>query len=142
MARAKKTSWYADGLRFECARCGACCGGEEGNIWITDADVERMAKLIDTAVQEFRARYVKDVGARKSLKEKPNGDCVMYENGCRVYEVRPAQCASWPFWLGNLGSEDEWRGIAARCPGAGRGCRYSREEIERIATDHGCARAR
>jgi hypothetical protein len=92
-------------------------------------------------VEEFLARYVKDVGARKSLKEKPNGDCVMYENVCRVYEVRPAQCASWPFWLGNLESEEAWRVAAARCPGAGRGRAYSCAEIRRIATAHGYARA-
>jgi hypothetical protein len=141
MARTKKIPWHADGLRFECACCGACCGGEEGHIWVTDADIERMAKLADMPVEEFRARHVKDAGARKSLKEKPDGDCVMYEKGCRVYDVRPAQCASWPFWLGNLESEETWRETAARCPGVGKGRTYSCEEIRRVATAHGYARA-
>jgi hypothetical protein len=141
MNHVNETSWFAAGLRFECVGCGACCGGEEGNVWVTDADIERMAPATGMPAEEFRREYVKDVGTRKSLRERPNGECVMYENGCRVYEARPEQCASWPFWLGNLESEEKWRAIAARCPGMGRGRLYSREEIAQLTTDHGHARA-
>lgn len=141
MGATEKKQWFAGGLRFECLACGACCGGEEGHIWVTDDDVARMARALGTGAEEFSGRHVKDVGDRKSLREKENGDCVMYEKGCRVYEARPAQCASWPFWTGNLESEERWREVEAACPGIGKGRRHSAAEIRRMATAHGIARA-
>jgi Fe-S-cluster containining protein len=27
-------SWFKDGLRFECQRCGRCCRGEPGVVWV------------------------------------------------------------------------------------------------------------
>ena len=29
--------WYRDGLRFTCTRCGNCCTGAPGYVWV-DAD--------------------------------------------------------------------------------------------------------
>lgn len=141
MTRAKGTPWYAEGLRFECVNCGSCCCGEAGHIWVTNADIERMAEAIGMTPENFRERHVREVKGRLSLREKPNGDCVMYDNGCRVYEVRATQCASWPFWTGNLESEDAWKEAAGRCPGMGNGRVYSPDEIRRLATPHGQARA-
>lgn len=140
MKRNSTRAWYADGLRFECARCGSCCRGEEGYVWVTNADIERMARALGVEAGDFRRENIREIGIRKSLREKPGGDCVMYENGCRVYEARPPQCASWPFWSGNLESGKNWRETAKRCPGIGRGRLYALEEIMKAATAHGYAR--
>ena len=32
---ADSPEWYRDGLRFECTRCGACCTGAPGYVWVT-----------------------------------------------------------------------------------------------------------
>ena len=140
MKQKDRKVWYERGLRFECTRCGACCRGEEGYVWVTDADIKRMARALGMDAGGFRDRYVREVGIRKSLKERPNGDCVMYRNGCRVYDARPPQCASWPFWSGNLESEETWRQTARSCPGIGRGPLYTCKEIRETATAHGYAR--
>ena len=54
---------------------------------------------------------------------------------CRVYPVRPLQCATWPFWTENLKPET-WNGpVRETCPGIGQGRLYSRAEIERLAAE-------
>ena len=68
-----------------------------------------------------------------SLTEKPNLDCVFWRDGvgCEVYEVRPVQCRTFPFWPEVLESEDSWLEYSAECPGMDRGKRYTLAQIER-----------
>ena len=69
---------------------------------------------------------------RVSLREKPNLDCVFWENGgCAVYAARPLQCRSFPFWSACLASPADWKEFEERCPGIGKGRLHSRREIDR-----------
>ena len=39
------TMWYAGGLYFACRECGGCCAGPtEGYIWVTEPEIELIAK--------------------------------------------------------------------------------------------------
>lgn len=125
------SAWYAPGLAFECTRCGACCTGEPGFVWVDHPEIERLARSLDLTVDEFGSRYLRQVLGRISLIERPNGDCVFWDRqaGCTVYGVRPTQCRTWPFWDENVASPEDWRETQAVCPGAGQGPVYSAEEI-------------
>jgi len=92
-----------------------------------------MAGYLGMSAAAFVRKYVRLVGIRKSLRERKSGDCVLYDNGCIVYEARPRQCAAWPFWKCNIACEEEWREIVKTCPGAGRGRLYSAGEIENFS---------
>jgi hypothetical protein len=46
-----------------------------------------------------------------------------------VYDGRPAQCRTFPFWTLNLRSEEAWNRAARDCQGIGQGRRFSRAEI-------------
>ncbi|GAG35591.1 unnamed protein product [marine sediment metagenome] len=116
--------WYHEGLRFHCTGCGACCTGAPGHVWVNKAEIEAMAAAVRLGVEPFEARYVRQVGIRKSLVELPGGDCVFFDNqsrDCRVYDVRPRQCRTWPFWASNLRSPDAWEEMCRYCPGANHG---------------------
>ncbi|HBE66726.1 MAG TPA: hypothetical protein DDW52_01125 [Planctomycetaceae bacterium] len=129
----KKTKWYADGLRFECTQCGACCSGEEGYVWVDKNEVLAMAKKMQLSESEFRKKFVRRVGSRHSLVEYPDGDCILLDpktRHCLAYEARPTQCRTWPFWKSNLTSERTWEETCQACPGAGTGKLYTLEEIE------------
>src|SRR5688572_10802901 len=95
--------WYRDGLRFECTKCGRCCGGPSGFVWVTAVEIEAIAEHRNEPVAQTRVTFVHDVGPRRSLREKTNGDCVFYDSsaGCTIYPVRPRQCRTWPFWDSN-----------------------------------------
>jgi len=84
--------WYWRGLRFSCQRCGRCCGGEPGFVWLTETELEKVRRFLGLAKDVFVARYLRRVGRRWSLREQANLDCVMYDGGCVVYRVRPGQC--------------------------------------------------
>ncbi len=52
-----------------------------------------MAKLLELAVDDFEARYVRRVGSRRSLIEFDNGDCVFFDG---VAQVQSVWCATAP----------------------------------------------
>lgn len=128
-----KDKWYADGLRFECTQCGACCSGEPGHVWVNEDEMEAIAEYLNLEQDDFRDQYVRKIGARYSLVEFPNGDCVFLDSesrGCTIYPARPIQCKTWPFWTSNLKSTETWKETCESCPGAGKGKLYELTEIE------------
>jgi Fe-S-cluster containining protein len=128
------TPWYRDGLRFQCTQCGDCCTGAPGYVWVNQEEIEALAAACGFAdVEEFEQLYVRKIGIRKSLREFPNGDCVFFDGEsrkCGVYEVRPRQCRTWPFWDSNLRTPAQWQRTCEVCPGSGHGKLYSLEHIE------------
>lgn len=129
-----KKPWYKDGLQFECTQCGRCCGGAPGFVWVNAAEIAAMAKESGAeSVSEFEGKFVRKVGARKSLIEFENGDCVFLDpvkRTCTLYNSRPRQCRTWPFWDSNLKTPEDWQQTCEVCPGAGKGQLYSLEVIE------------
>lgn len=126
--------WYQAGLRFECSQCGDCCTGAPGFVWVNKAEIAELARQTgEENVSVFEEKYVRQVGIRKSLKEFDNGDCVFFdgeERTCKVYDARPRQCRTWPFWDSNLKSPADWERTCQTCPGSGRGRLHQMEEIE------------
>ncbi len=125
--------WYHKGLRFECSQCGDCCTGAPGFVWVNKKEIESLAASVGVAVEEFEKKYVRRIGIRKSLVEFPNGDCVFFDGDkrcCMVYEARPRQCRTWPFWQSNLKSPRAWADTCEACPGSGKGKLHKLETIE------------
>lgn len=125
--------WYQAGLRFQCTRCGNCCTGAPGHVWVTEEEVAAIAAHQGEPAGETREVFTRQVGQRRSLKERANGDCVFFDRtrGCTVYAVRPRQCRTWPFWEGNVATPEAWERTRAGCPGAGRGELIPASEITR-----------
>lgn len=126
--------WYSAGLRFTCTQCGDCCSGAPGFVWVKQGEIEALAKLVTEGdVESFEDQYVRRVGARKSLKEFPSGDCVFLDaktRRCTVYSARPEQCRTWPFWDSNLQTPADWKAAQKACPGCGHGQLYELAQIE------------
>jgi hypothetical protein len=125
--------WYQDGLRFTCTRCGHCCTGEPGYVWVSDEELAALADHRRESIDEVRDLYTRPTPRGRTLREKANGDCVFYDRqaGCTVYPARPAQCRTWPFWESNVATPEDWQRTCAVCPGSGRGELISAEEITR-----------
>lgn len=125
--------WYQAGLRFQCTRCGNCCTGAPGFVWVNEEEVQAIAEHLGEPAGRVEALYTHAVDRRRSLREKANGDCVFFERdkGCTIYSVRPRQCRTWPFWESNVATPDTWQRTQRRCPGSGQGELISVEEITR-----------
>ena len=125
--------WYQAGLRFTCTRCGHCCTGEPGFVWVSDDDLIAIARQRGETLEEVKALYTRLAERGRTLREKGNGDCVFYNRtrGCTIYEVRPPQCRTWPFWESNVTTPDAWERTCEICPGSGQGELIPAEEITR-----------
>jgi Fe-S-cluster containining protein len=124
--------WYQDGLNFRCTRCGHCCTGEPGYVWVNDEEIEAIAAHRGETLAEVHTLYTRPaLRERRSLREKANGDCVFYDRteGCTIYPVRPRQCRTWPFWESNVATPEAWERTCRVCPGSGQGDLISVEEI-------------
>ena len=128
--------WYEAGLRFECQRCGGCCRGEPGYVWVRDPEIVAIARLLNLSREDFLLRHCRQVFGDISLIERPNGDCIFWSpDGCQIYPVRPVQCRTFPFWHEYIRSPKAWARGAKRCPGCNQGRLYAADEIERLARE-------
>lgn len=124
--------------------CGRCCTGPEGYVLLSDAEIAALSARIGASIEDFTARFTRITSEGRSLteKESPHGrDCIFLDRDtlpglaiCGVYEDRPTQCRTWPFWPSNLQSERTWTRASAICPGIGSGPRYTPAQI-RIQRD-------
>jgi len=127
--------FYKDGLRFSCRRCSLCCTSGPGFVFLTGNDLKRLAAHFRMGGEAFIKEYCRPVNwfgssGVLSLKEKSNYDCIFWNAGCTVYEARPVQCRTYPFWKKFLESEKAWESMTAECPGAGSGELRSAQFIE------------
>lgn len=128
----KNEKWWAKGVQFECQGSGKCCvsHGEFGYVYLDLEDRRNMAKALGLTTRQFMDQHcIKDDGYW-CLKPIENGDCRMLVNKkCSVYEGRPMQCRTWPFWPEVMKAKAWSKDVASFCPGVGKGRTWSAEEI-------------
>ena len=99
-------------------------------IAVSEQELERIANVRKLNPDACRHAFVREVDEGLSLTEKENGDCIFFEEGrCSIYDVRPRQCRTYPFWLKNLRSPEAWALACRSCEGIGQGRLYDRDEI-------------
>jgi uncharacterized protein len=130
----KKELFYEQGLRFECQGSGKCCTshGEFGFVFLTKEDQKRFAKHMGQTVTAFKKQYCDQTNGIWHLKEdKKNMDCMfLKEKRCSVYEARPNQCRTWPFWPEVMNAKAWKSEVESFCPGVGKGRIWTKAEIE------------
>jgi Fe-S-cluster containining protein len=111
--------WFDAGLRFKCTGCGRCCTGSTGSVYVSSADIERLARFLRLPAGRFVRRYTRVNKGRRVLVDAPgSGDCVfLRDKACSVYEARPTQCRTFPWWLTNLQDGESWAEAARTCEG-------------------------
>ena len=131
--------WYAGGLRFACTMCGDCCTGPPGLIAFTKEEGDRIAARLGVTYEVFIERYTHATPEGRSHNEtltKHGHDCVFLDRTseearslrggrgggiCTLYEDRPLQCRTFPWWPHNVASVRSWSRAARDCEGIGRG---------------------
>ena len=106
-----------------------------------------MAATVGLELSEFRKKYARKVRGRWSLNEieredqNDTYDCIFLDRRsqpgralCRVYQARPHQCRTWPFWPEMTRSAAAWNRVrqATPCPGMDHGKLYPAEQIRII----------
>ena len=133
VAKPKKDAFYGEGLRFSCTRCSACCRHEPGYVFLSKNDLKLLAEALKMNYNDIVENYCRWVSSpdgekQLSLREKPGFDCIFWQDGCTVYNARPLQCRTFPFWKSTLSSKKAWENQI--CPGIGNGTLHRAEYIE------------
>ena len=100
-----------DGFNFAfdpngCNNCsGNCCIGESGYIWINSLEIQALALHLKISVDDLKSRFLNKIAYKYSIKEvqlaQNNYACCFFDldkKQCTVYDVRPSQCRTFPFW--------------------------------------------
>jgi len=106
---------------------------------VTDEECDKIAKLKGLPVDEFRSRYTRRATEGTSLTEVETEfgyDCVFLDREtipgkavCGIYDARPLQCRTFPWWPGTIRTKKAWERLGRECEGVGRGNFVSIEEI-------------
>ena len=127
-------SFYKDGIKFECKQCGNCCN-IEGYVFIFKEDLNRILEKTDFTMSDLQTSYLSTVDGYTVLRDKGTGSCIFWDEairGCKIYEARPTQCRTFPFWKTLLYNEKKWEEGTADCEGVGSGKLYTEEEIDEL----------
>ena len=128
---------FKDGINFECQSSGNCCVSRDsyGYVYLSMDDLKRFSKYFNITVKDFKLQYCQTTDGFIHLKEKKNlnGKCIFLKNKrCTVYESRPSQCKTWPFWNENMHAKVWNEDIAVNCPGIGKGKKIKSDTIKKF----------
>ena len=117
---------YKNGIRFECQGSGKCCVSREsyGFVYLSNSDIIRFSKYLKLTIKKFKEKYCQLTDGFIHLIERTElkGNCIfLKDKKCSVYEGRPSQCRTWPFWNENMNSKVWNEDISLNCPGVGKG---------------------
>lgn len=136
MDESSASRWWHSGVRFSCQGSGKCCvsRGAYGFVYLTLEDRRRLARTLGMATGRFTRQHCEKTDGLVHLKET-GADCRFLDGkACSVYEGRPTQCRTWPFWPENM-SARSWTSIAEFCPGVGKGRLVPRKKIEQALVE-------
>ncbi len=89
-----------------CDSCGGdCCIGESGAIWIDTDEIARLSVCMGETLAQTRDKYIEKRAGKDSIKEvkisADNYRCLFFDMAtkrCSIYDTRPSQCRTFPFW--------------------------------------------
>jgi len=107
---AEKSKWWSsdEGLTFGCTGCGRCCQND-GVVWLDTDEFADLCYSLKLSHEEVLDKYSDQImSGWVKLKNKPaekgadEADrCIFLdEDGrkCTIYESRPVQCRTYPYW--------------------------------------------
>jgi hypothetical protein len=117
-------------------------------VLVTEAEIGALAARLGVSPAEFVTRFthmttkgrslneVESRGPHPAIEGDVRRDCVFLDRTgvpgravCGVYEDRPAQCRTWPFWPSVVRSREAWDRATRICPGMNRGTLVPVEQV-------------
>jgi len=106
--------------------------GGYGYVYLTLADRRRLARHFGLATGVFTRRYCVRTDGHWHLRDFTDQCPFLEGRRCGVYEARPEQCRTWPFWPEHMSPRAWDREVASFCPGVGKGPLVTGPEIVRL----------
>lgn len=134
--------WYEHrgGLNFRCTLCGKCCK-TAGYVAVQAEEADAIAARYRPGANAFDLAgelWNWELAFNAWLIEVDEGEScpLLGEDGCTVHDIKPRQCATYPFWTEVIESPTAWAMESLRCEGIDEeGDLYSPDLIDIIASD-------
>jgi len=122
-------------IRFKCTGCGACCLGsaDENMIELAKGEVELISQHLDMSPGTFTEKFLVELdNLEQGIRINQQGRCVFLQknNRCAIYQVRPRQCQTYPYWPEIMATQSGWDNESYRCEGINTGDVVLIEQIE------------
>jgi Fe-S-cluster containining protein len=94
---------YPANLRFECSRCGICCGDTKEktrHILMVDCEVKEISEKTGCLANFFCVSIEGRLPYVFEMRKQQDGKCTfLKDNQCVIYDFRPLICRFYPFEL-------------------------------------------
>lgn len=106
-------------LPFACTACGRCCQ-TEGDVYLSPEEIQKASQLLRMTPYDFVKEYSSEILGKSEefdeattwirLREEGQSCVFLGDDGklCTIYEARPVQCRTYPFWPNILRSKQTW----------------------------------
>lgn len=127
---------YSKGIKFKCQGSSNCCISRNsyGYVYLSKKDILNLSKFTNLNSKDFIKLYCDKTDGFIHFKEKnKKGKCIFLDKKkCSIYEARPTQCRTWPFWSENMNAKIWNEEISKFCPGINQGKLFTKENIDKI----------
>lgn len=104
-------------FEFNCTCCGNCCR-EEGVVNFSMSEITKAAEYIGMSEKDFVIRYMEKSGKGYIHVVDSGGSCAFLKDGkCVINAVKPAQCASFPYWKDYVNRDGKLVNFDRHCAG-------------------------
>jgi hypothetical protein len=103
-------------MNFNCKKCGKCCTAK-GFLYVNLNDVVNISEFLKIKKDDFINNYLHKDNDDKYYLGGSDNSCHFFQKGCTIYDVRPYQCRSYPFWYYIVRSKEEWNKESRFCKG-------------------------
>lgn len=118
-------------LPFDCTGCGKCCQ-TIGEVYLNPSEIQKTAETLNISIEDLKQKYSsREIESKRGegenwivLKQKYSNNnisdvndsdtassCIFLDDEtkhCMIYEARPLQCSTYPFWPRIMDSIDDW----------------------------------
>lgn len=127
---------YPKHIRFECERCGICCGDTEKkvrSILLLKIEAEHISQKTLIRLDEFVENIEDSEPYFYRMKKNVDRKCMfLKDNTCTVYQMRPLICRFYPFELKSDSCNEYVFAFTEECPSIGKGVELKMDYFERL----------
>ncbi len=128
---------YPAQLRFQCTKCGICCGDTQEKtrrILLLTAEAEQIATATSQQISDFTEKIDGKTPYQYEMKKTAeNGKCLfLAKNRCTIYALRPLICRFYPFELKTAANGKHQFLHTNECPSIGKGKPLSKNYFEKL----------
>lgn len=128
---------YPAKVRFQCNRCGLCCGDTKEktrHILLLETEAKLIAEKTSLPIQDFSNQITDNLPYSYEMKKAEEGKCVFFkENQCSIYPLRPLICMFYPFELKFEKEQNKHIfDFTLECPGINEGKLMNESDFQKL----------